>query len=804
MGIPRREPLSAASHDRWIASMNSMAGAQSRHRRWLWCLALMLAYVALGRVSYALSALPTAGAAALWLPCGSSIAAVLLLGRWVWPGIFLGAWLLNELVMGAPTALALPFAFGNALEAIAAGHLFRRYSCSEDIFESAENFAVLVFSILFGNSLSVFFGVGALVLENAVAPPLLVPLLTWWMGNLSGAMLVIPLIYAWRSPDFSDWSLPHLSGYAILLFATALLEVIIFEQRLPAIFVLLPFLLWSALQYGAAGTTFFGTLVVAIAMWETTHGKGQFALASPAVSMIVTQLFSAVFLITAFVVMSQNRAGRRLLAELQRNAALLEDKVSERTRQLARKEAHLARAQAIAHVGSWEWNSAERTLYWSDETKRILGIPLDAEASNSEFMARVHPDDRAALQAARVALSRRNGRIDIEYRVVRPDGQTRHVHERGEVTEQAEGVPGAASGTLMDVTVQKRSEEELTRLAFVARETRSAVLITDGDGVIEWVNPAFTRLTAYAAEEVTGKKPGTLLQGKATSRATIQFLSREITRRRKQRISEPIKVEILNYSKQGREYWVELEVIGSYGANGLERFFSIQHDITARKEYEARLRGLSERLKATVDAAMDCIIVMDQQGRILEFNPAAEHCFGYRREEVIGQTVTELIVPPRYRHAHAEGLEHYLNTGIARVLRRRNEVEGMRADGTEFPAELSIDVATSESGKIFVGFLRDITDRKQTDRALQVAKERAESANRAKSEFLANMSHEIRTPLNGVLAAAELLLSGGLLPEQREYAEIIHHSGESLLTILNDILDFSKIEAGKLELENID
>ena len=200
-----------------------------------------------------------------------------------------------------------------------------------------------------------------------------------------------------EDPDFRDWSLPHVSGYAILLFATALLEVIIFEQRLPAIFVLLPFLLWSALQYGAAGTTFFGTLVVGIAMWETTHGKGQFAMASPAVSMIVTQLFSAVFLITAFVVMSQNRSGRRLLAQLQRNAALLEQKVEERTEELVRKESHLARAQAIAHLGSWERNLTQGTWYWSDETKRILGFPIDTEPRFQEFLDRIHPDDRAAL-----------------------------------------------------------------------------------------------------------------------------------------------------------------------------------------------------------------------------------------------------------------------------------------------------------------------------------------------------------------------------------------------------------------------
>ena len=108
--------------------MSAPPGCSTRNRRLLWCLGLTLAYIALGRLSYALSAMPTIGAAALWLPCGISVAAILLLGRWIWPGVFLGAWILNQFVMGGSPTLALPFAVGNTLEAVAAGHLFNRYA----------------------------------------------------------------------------------------------------------------------------------------------------------------------------------------------------------------------------------------------------------------------------------------------------------------------------------------------------------------------------------------------------------------------------------------------------------------------------------------------------------------------------------------------------------------------------------------------------------------------------------------------------------------------------------------------------
>ena len=235
----------------------------------------------------------------------------------------------------------------------------------------------------------------------------------------------------------------------------------------------------------------------------------------------------------------------------------------------------------------------------------------------------------------------------------------------------------------------------------------------------------------------------------------------------------------------------------------LEQANAALHDQIAERERAEQALRESQALTASVlETAPDAILAVDYCGRIVEFNPAAESIFGARKGDVLGRQMAEMFVPPERRDEHERGFARCLAGAESVFLGRRIEVQACRLDGREFPVELAVVRVSGDGPPLFVGHLRDITERKRVEAALLEARDAAEAANRAKSEFLANMSHEIRTPMNGIIGMTELALDTELTSRQREYLKLVRGSAESLLSVINDILDFSKIEAGKFRLDS--
>ena len=231
-------------------------------------------------------------------------------------------------------------------------------------------------------------------------------------------------------------------------------------------------------------------------------------------------------------------------------------------------------------------------------------------------------------------------------------------------------------------------------------------------------------------------------------------------------------------------------------------------DATARRLEQANraFAGANRRLNLILQSASEGICGVDRDERITFANPAACALTGYANEEMLGRSLHVLL-----HHTRADGTPSpTIDCPVFEVL-RTGEARGgsediyWRKDGTCFPVEFAASPML-EDGRVegAVVVFHEIAERKRAEETLRQAKSVAEAANRAKSEFLANMSHEIRTPMNAILGLVHLLQQTDLSTRQRDYAQKIRVSAQSLLGILNDILDFSKVEAGKLELERVE
>ena len=172
----------------------------------------------------------------------------------------------------------------------------------------------------------------------------------------------------------------------------------------------------------------------------------------------------------------------------------------------------------------------------------------------------------------------------------------------------------------------------------------------------------------------------------------------------------------------------------------------IFRDVTEHRRAEQELRASEARKSAILDTALDCIITMDHEGHVVEFNPAAEKTFGYRREQVIGKQLVDFIIPMSLRGRHRNGMAHYLATGEGPVLGKQLHLPALRADGTEFPVELTITRIPTDGHPVFTAYLRDVSEYKRIEqhRNVRIAATHALSEATGAKDGIAEGLHAIQ------------------------------------------------------------
>jgi PAS domain S-box-containing protein len=322
---------------------------------------------------------------------------------------------------------------------------------------------------------------------------------------------------------------------------------------------------------------------------------------------------------------------------------------------------------------------------------------------------------------------------------------------------------------------KRRRAEAIADLVFEATPIGLAVL----DRELRYVraNDALCRMNAVPCEATVGKQ----------IREVIPELAEKL---------EPLFRKML----EGGEPVVGLELTGPRGHTAepgawLVSYYPLHSDgqifgigavvldITDRRRIAAALAEGEARKSAILDAALDCVVTIDDNSRVLEWNPASERTFGIPRAQALGRELPELIIPPELREAHRRGVERYLATGKGPLIGRRVEIEGMRADGSRIPVELAITAIEVGGKRTFTAYLRDLTDRRE--------------AEREREELIGILSHDLRNPVAVVTTSAEYLLKqGGLNDKQVRTLARISNGAERANRMIRDLLDLTRSRHG--------
>ncbi len=447
--------------------------------------------------------------------------------------------------------------------------------------------------------------------------------------------------------------------------------------------------------------------------------------------------------------------------------------------------------------------AAERMLgYRSEEaigqmTPRAFFDPQEVE-QRAQRESLASGDRVSPSQAIFLAAEQSGTEFEAEWTFLRKD--TSRLAVQVTITP-LKGESGRTSGfmiTAYDISERKRREEEAAKYkSQIQAINRSQMMIEfDMDGSILHANGNYLGALGYTESDLIGKNHRMLVP-EDYSRSVEYERFWDGLRRGQFRSGEFRRI-----GKDGRELWLEASYNPIFGPDGVPaKVLKFATDISQRIAIQGQFRDAEVRLRAILDNVVDGIITIDAAGTIASINPAGVRMFEYEAGEVIGKNV-KMLMPEPDRGSHDGHLARYQSTGKTRIIGVGRELEGLTRSGRSFPMELTITEISLHGQRLFVGVVRDITERKREDLGRQ-ARGIAEQASLAKSKFLANMSHEIRTPMNAILGLTHLALRADPAPKQRGYLAKIDNAARSLLGIIDSILDFSKIEAGKMELEHI-
>jgi PAS domain S-box-containing protein len=374
----------------------------------------------------------------------------------------------------------------------------------------------------------------------------------------------------------------------------------------------------------------------------------------------------------------------------------------------------------------------------------------------------VYPKDAPLLKGRSTVLLAGNADVR-EYRLLTAQGHVKWIRDYAQPTRTESDGSRFVIATAQEISAQRRSQEEMRRLASIIEHSQDAIMDMTLDGVIVNWNRAAERIYGYTSEEVKGRS-ATLLVPTDRMDETARILSAV----RRGAVS---RMETLRLRKNGTVIPVTLIVAPVRDAlSQLVGTSTISRDISQLKNAESALLESATKTASILTTMVDGVITIDERGLVDSMNPAAERLFGYIAAEVFGKNV-KMLMPEPYKSEHDEYLGNYMRTGVAKIIGIGREVLGRRKNGTTFPLDLAVSEVLMGSRRIFTGIVRDLTDRKRLERQILEISDREQR--RIGQDLHDGLGQEL-AGIGFLSKALEQRLTKKAVPEAKDANEIAH------------------------------
>ena len=341
---------------------------------------------------------------------------------------------------------------------------------------------------------------------------------------------------------------------------------------------------------------------------------------------------------------------------------------------------------------------------------------------------------------------------------------------------------------------RNKAEVEIRKLSRAVEQSASLIIITDRRGNIEYVNPKFTEVTGYALDEVQGENARILKSGRTPDQEYAKMW-RDLA------AGKEWRGEFHNKKRNGGFFWAYASLSPIFDENGkITHYLAVEEDISERKRMEETLRNSETRYRGIFEGVEDAIFVESLKGDILDVNTRACEMFGWEREQMLEMNVDDLV-PEGHLAIVPDTLDEFS------VPDKPIETVNVRANGEQFPVEITVRLQMIGIEPVMLVVVRDITDRKRVEKALEQSKLELERSNTELERFASIASHDLREPLRVIAGFARLLAKryeGQLGLEADEYITYILDGTNRLQRLIDDLLTYSRVGTRGKEFETTD